>query len=122
MDILKHTSSKIEKLESAIDAYKIKLEEMYDLKNQMKDMERDNTRYIEQIIQLEEVSEQDKILAWIHSKLPQNRLFIVQGSKKDFHPQISNRNVQETDPRVAREGARGRNENEKAPFKIILHK
>ena len=58
MDILKHTSSKIEKLESAIDAYKIKLEEMYDLKNQMKDMERDNTRYIEQIIQLEEVSEQ----------------------------------------------------------------
>ena len=72
---------------------------MYDLKNQMKDMERDNTRYIEQIIHLEEVSEQN-----LESKLAsslKHQLFVIQGSKKDFHPQISNRNVQETNPRVA---------------------
>ena len=36
VDILKHTSDKVEKLESTIQNYKIKLEEMVDLKTQMK--------------------------------------------------------------------------------------
>jgi len=55
VDILKHTSDKVEKLESTIQTYKIKLEEMVDLKTQMKQMEENNTKYLEKIIQLEEV-------------------------------------------------------------------
>ena len=55
VDILKHTSDKVEKLESTIQNYKIKLEEMVDLKTQMKQMEENNSKYLEKIIQLEEV-------------------------------------------------------------------
>ena len=55
VDILKHTSNKVEKLELTIDTYKIKLEEMCDLKRQIKQMEDNNTRYLEKIIGLEEV-------------------------------------------------------------------
>lgn len=55
VDILKHTSNKVEKLELTIDNYKIKLEEMCDLKRQIKQMEENNTRYLEKIIGLEEV-------------------------------------------------------------------
>ena len=55
VDVLKHTSNKVEKLESTIDSYKIKLEEMVDLKQQMKQQEENNTRYLEKIISLEEV-------------------------------------------------------------------
>lgn len=54
VDILKHTSDKVEKLESTIQTCKIKLEEMADLKTQMKQMEDNNSRYLEKIIQLEE--------------------------------------------------------------------
>lgn len=54
VDILRHTSSKVETLESTIETYKIKLEQMFDLKNQMKQMEENNTRYLEKIIGLEE--------------------------------------------------------------------
>lgn len=54
VDVLKHTSNKVEKLESTIDSYKIKLEEMVDLKQQMKQQEENNTRYLEKIISLEE--------------------------------------------------------------------
>ncbi len=55
VDILKHTSDKVEKLESAIEIYKIKLEEMADLKNQMRQLEENNSKYLEKIVQLEEV-------------------------------------------------------------------
>jgi chromosome segregation ATPase len=54
IDILKHTSDKVEKLESTIEAYKIKLEEMADLKKQIKISEENNTKYLEKIIILEE--------------------------------------------------------------------
>jgi chromosome segregation ATPase len=54
IDILKHTSDKVEKLESTIDAYKIKLEEMADLRKQIKMSEENNTKYLEKIIILEE--------------------------------------------------------------------
>lgn len=54
IDVLKHTSDKVEKLESTIDSYKVKMEEMVDLKKQMKQMEENNTRYLEKIIGLEE--------------------------------------------------------------------
>lgn len=55
IDILKHTSDKVEKLESTIETYKIKLEEMADLKKQMKALEENNTKYLEKILLMEEV-------------------------------------------------------------------
>ena len=59
IDVLKHTSDKVEKLESTIESYKIKMEEMVDLKKQMKQMEENNTRYLEKILGLEEVCNYD---------------------------------------------------------------
>jgi hypothetical protein len=56
IDILKHTSDKVEKLESIIDTYKIKLEEMADLKRQMKSLEENNHSYLEKIVTMEEVN------------------------------------------------------------------
>ena len=56
IDILKHTSDKVVKLESSIENYKIKLEEMADLKKQMKSLEDNNTKYLEKLLVMEEVS------------------------------------------------------------------
>lgn len=55
IDILKHTSDKVEKLESTIEMYKIKLEEMVDLKKQIKLLEENNTKYLEKILVMEDV-------------------------------------------------------------------
>ena len=55
IDVLKHASDKVEKLESTIESYKIKMEEMVDLKKQMKQVEENNTRYLEKIFEMEEV-------------------------------------------------------------------
>ena len=54
IDILKHTSERVEKLESTIDNYKIKLEEMADLRRQMKSQEENNAKYVERIVCMEE--------------------------------------------------------------------
>ena len=54
IDILKHTSDRVEKLESTIDTYKIKLEEMADLKRQMKNQEENNVKHVERILFMEE--------------------------------------------------------------------
>ena len=56
IDVLKHTSDRVEKLESTIEMYKIKLEEMADLKQQMKQLQENNAAYLEQIVQMEKVS------------------------------------------------------------------
>lgn len=55
IDVLKHTSDRVEKLESTIEMYKIKLEEMADLKQQMKQLQENNAAYLEQIVQMEKV-------------------------------------------------------------------
>ncbi len=44
----------MEKLESSIESYKIRLEEMCDLKRQLADLEDSNTRYLEKVIELED--------------------------------------------------------------------
>jgi len=54
LDILRHNRDKVVKLETAIESYKIKLEEMVDLKNQIKLLEESNTKYMESLIQMEE--------------------------------------------------------------------
>jgi protein HOOK3 len=54
IDILKHTSDKVEKLESSIENYKIKLEEMADLKKQMKSQENNNAANLEKLFVMEE--------------------------------------------------------------------
>jgi hypothetical protein len=55
LDVLRHTADKANKLEATIEAYKIKLEEMSDLRSQIKLLEGSNTKYMETIIQMEEV-------------------------------------------------------------------
>lgn len=55
IDVLKHRSDKVEVLESTIESYKIKLEEMMDLKRQIKSLEENNTKYLEKILNMEEV-------------------------------------------------------------------
>lgn len=55
IDVLKHNSDRVEKLESIIASYKIKLEEMSDLKKQMRALEESNSTYLEKILLLEEV-------------------------------------------------------------------
>ncbi len=55
IDVLKHTSDKVDKLEGLIETYKLKLEEMADLKRQMKDLEENNTNYLQKILTMEEV-------------------------------------------------------------------
>lgn len=55
IDVLKHTSEKAEKLESCIEDYKIKMEEMSDLKQQLLSLEKTNHENLEKIFQLETV-------------------------------------------------------------------
>lgn len=54
LDILKHTSDKVTKYETTIETYKKKLEEMSDLRRQVKLLEEKNTNYMEASMELEE--------------------------------------------------------------------
>ncbi|CAF1391182.1 unnamed protein product [Didymodactylos carnosus] len=54
LDVLRNKSEKVTKLESTIDAYKIKLEEMSDLRQQMKFLEETNLRLFDEKANLEQ--------------------------------------------------------------------
>ncbi|XP_022087313.1 protein Hook homolog 3-like isoform X2 [Acanthaster planci] len=54
MDELRHTSDKVAKYESTIETYKKKLEDLSDLKRQVKLLEDKNTMYMENSMELEE--------------------------------------------------------------------
>ncbi|XP_071485069.1 protein Hook homolog 3-like [Diadema antillarum] len=54
MDILRHTSDKVNKYESTIDSLKKKLEDLGDLKRQVKILEDKNTMYMQNTMELEE--------------------------------------------------------------------
>ncbi len=55
MDVLRHTSDKAEKYEATIETYKKKLEDLGDLKRQVKILEDKNTMYMQNTMELEEV-------------------------------------------------------------------
>lgn len=55
LDILRDTADKVEKYESTIQSYKKKLEELGDLKRQVKILESKNIAYIQQNMELEQV-------------------------------------------------------------------
>ncbi|GFN86479.1 hook-like protein 3, partial [Plakobranchus ocellatus] len=55
LDILRHTSEQLAKSESTIELYKKKLEDLSDLRGQMKMLEEKNTKYMQQQIEMEEV-------------------------------------------------------------------
>ncbi|KAK2168518.1 hypothetical protein LSH36_16g06021 [Paralvinella palmiformis] len=54
LDILRHTSDKVVKYEQSIETYKKKLEELSDLKGQLKILEEKNTAYMQTNMDLEE--------------------------------------------------------------------
>ncbi|CAG5118547.1 unnamed protein product, partial [Candidula unifasciata] len=54
LDILRHTSDQLVKSESTLESYKKKLEDLSDLKGQMKLLEEKNTKYMQQQIEMEE--------------------------------------------------------------------
>ncbi|XP_074642700.1 protein Hook homolog 3-like isoform X2 [Tubulanus polymorphus] len=54
IDFLKHNSDKVAKYELTIETYKKKMEEMGDLKRQLKILEEKNTSYMQQNMELEE--------------------------------------------------------------------
>jgi len=56
LDILRDTADKVEKYETTIQSYKIKLEELRDLKRQVKVLETKNIAYIQQNMELEQVT------------------------------------------------------------------
>ncbi|CAF0919381.1 unnamed protein product [Rotaria sordida] len=62
LDILRNKCEKMTKLESTIDAYKIKLEEMSDLRQQMKYLEETNLRLFDEKANLEQEYKQAKLL------------------------------------------------------------
>lgn len=55
LDILRDTADRVEKYESTIQSYKKKLEELGDLKRQVKILESKNIAYIQQNMELEQV-------------------------------------------------------------------
>ena len=55
MDVLRHTSDKAVKYEATIETYKKKLEDLGDLKRQVKILEDKNTMYMQNTMELEEV-------------------------------------------------------------------
>lgn len=55
LDILRDTADRVEKYESTIQSYKKKLEELSDLKRQVKILESKNIGYIQQNMELEQV-------------------------------------------------------------------
>lgn len=56
IDILRHNYEKVEKLESSIENYKIKLEDMTDLRQQIKCLEETNSENLGKMFYLEEVN------------------------------------------------------------------
>ncbi|XP_062411214.1 protein Hook homolog 3 isoform X2 [Sardina pilchardus] len=54
MDVLRHSSDKVSKLEGMVDSYKKKLEDMGDLRRQMKLLEEKNNVYMQNTVSLEE--------------------------------------------------------------------
>ncbi|CAH1774314.1 unnamed protein product [Owenia fusiformis] len=54
VDILRHTADKVAKYESTIETYKKRLEELSDLRGQIKIMEEKNTNYMQKQLELEE--------------------------------------------------------------------
>ncbi|XP_054720909.1 protein Hook homolog 3-like [Uloborus diversus] len=54
LDVLRHTSDKVNVYEATIESYKKKLEDMSDLKKQVKVLEGKNTHYMQQCMELEE--------------------------------------------------------------------
>ncbi|XP_059175678.1 protein Hook homolog 3-like [Physella acuta] len=54
LDILRHTSDLLTKSEALVESYKKKLEDLSDLKGQMKLLEEKNTKYMQQQIEMEE--------------------------------------------------------------------
>ncbi|XP_076439959.1 protein Hook homolog 3-like isoform X2 [Babylonia areolata] len=54
LDILRHVSDQVAKYEATIESYKKKLEEMSDLRVQLKMLEEKNTSYMQQQIEMEE--------------------------------------------------------------------
>jgi len=75
VDILRETSEKVGKYEGIIDTYKKKLDEMGDMKRQIKYLEDKNTEYMENNIMLEEE------LGKVSKKKPQADLFRKQVSE-----------------------------------------
>ncbi|XP_058879570.1 protein Hook homolog 3 isoform X4 [Acipenser ruthenus] len=54
MDVLRHSSDKVAKLEGMVDSYKKKLEDLGDLRRQVKLLEEKNTLYMQNTVSLEE--------------------------------------------------------------------
>nr|XP_015218583.1 PREDICTED: protein Hook homolog 3 isoform X3 [Lepisosteus oculatus] len=54
MDVLRHSSDKVAKLEGMVESYKKKLEDLGDLRRQVKLMEEKNTLYMQNTVALEE--------------------------------------------------------------------
>ncbi|XP_069623781.1 protein Hook homolog 3 isoform X1 [Ranitomeya imitator] len=54
MDVLRHSSDKVAKLESQVESYKKKLEDLGDLRRQVKLLEEKNTMYMQNTVSLEE--------------------------------------------------------------------
>ena len=54
LDILRETADKVAKYEATIDSYKKKLEDLGDLKRQVKILEEKNTDYMQKNMELEE--------------------------------------------------------------------
>ncbi|XP_042305704.1 protein Hook homolog 3 isoform X1 [Sceloporus undulatus] len=54
MDVLRHSSDKVSKLEGQVDSYKKKLEDLGDLRRQVKLLEEKNTMYMQNTVSLEE--------------------------------------------------------------------
>lgn len=80
IDILKHNRDKVNKLESTIETYKIKLEEMSDLKSQMRLLEDTNTQYMETIIKMEEETKKIQTL--------KNQIEMYKKQVQDLHENI----------------------------------
>lgn len=62
MDILRHTQDKVARYEATIEAYKKKLGELGDMRQQMKTLEQKNEIYMQQTISLEEDSKRASAL------------------------------------------------------------
>lgn len=52
--VLRHSSDKVAKLESQVESYKKKLEDLGDLRRQVKLLEEKNTMYMQNTVSLEE--------------------------------------------------------------------
>ena len=76
VDILRETSEKVGKYEGIIETYKKKMEEMGDLKRQIKYLEEKNSEYINNNMDLEEE------LGKVSKKKPQTDLFRKQVSER----------------------------------------